>query len=211
VVLKSTPMTTLKIALTGGIACGKSQMAHIFAELGADVVRLDDVSKQVTTPESDGLRELVDVFGKRILNQDNSLDRQVLRTLLLENKSNKNRIEVILHPKILKIMQEWQKNSQKSLNIVEIPLLIEKNLTYLFDRAIILTCNEEKQLKRLKNRANIDEKQAKNMIFMQTSHENRLKISAELPCDVIENNGTIADLKKQTQQLYQKLNQSVGI
>jgi dephospho-CoA kinase len=126
-------MTTLKIALTGGIACGKSQMAEIFAELGADVVRLDDISKQVTTPDSDGLRELVDVFGKRILHQDDSLNRQVLRTLLLENESNKNRIEVILHPKILKIMQEWQKNSKKILTIVEIPLLMEKKLAYLFD------------------------------------------------------------------------------
>jgi dephospho-CoA kinase len=93
----------------------------------------------------------------------------VLRAILLENESNKNCIEVILHPKILKTMQEWQKNSQKPLNIVEIPLLIERNLAYLFDRVIILTCNEEKQLKRLKNRANIDEKQAKKMISMQTS------------------------------------------
>jgi dephospho-CoA kinase len=204
-------MTTLKIALTGGIACGKSQMAEIFAELGADVVRLDDISKQVTTPDSDGLRELVDVFGKRILHQDDSLNRQVLRTLLLENESNKNRIEVILHPKILKIMQEWQKNSKKILTIVEIPLLMEKKLAYLFDRAIILTCHEEKQLIRLKNRANIDEKQAKKMISIQTSHKNRLKISAELPCDIIENNDTLTDLKKQTQQLYKKLKQSVNI
>ncbi len=204
-------MTTLKIALTGGIACGKSQMAQIFAKLGADVIRLDDISKQVTTPGSDGLRELVGTFGKRILNQDDSLNRQVLRTLLLENENNKNHIEVILHPKILKIMQEWQKNSKKILNIVEIPLLMERKLAYLFDRAIILTCNEKKQLKRLKNRASIDEKQAKKMISIQTSHENRLKISAELPCDIIENNDTLADLKKQTQQLYQKLNQSVNI
>ncbi|CAC9606934.1 Dephospho-CoA kinase (EC 2.7.1.24) [uncultured Gammaproteobacteria bacterium] len=204
-------MDILKIALTGGIACGKSQMAQVFAELGADVVRLDDISKQVTTPGSDGLRELVDAFGEKILNQDDELNRQVLRAILLENESNKNCIEVILHPKILKTMQEWQKSSQKPLNIVEIPLLIERNLAYLFDRVIILTCNEEKQLKRLKNRENIDEKQAKKMISMQTSHENRLKISAELPCDIIENNGTLTDLKKQTKQLYQKLNQSVGI
>jgi dephospho-CoA kinase len=67
-------------------------------------------------------------------------------------------------------MQEWQKNSKKILTIVEIPLLMEKKLAYLFDRAIILTCHEEKQLIRLKNRANIDEKQAKKMISIQTSH-----------------------------------------
>jgi dephospho-CoA kinase len=98
-------MDILKIALTGGIACGKSQMAQVFAELGADVVRLDDISKQVTTPGSDGLRELVDAFGEKILNQDDELNRQVLRAILLENESNKNCIEVILHPKILKTMQ----------------------------------------------------------------------------------------------------------
>ena len=140
----------MKIALTGGIACGKSQMAQVFAELGADVIRLDDISKQVTTPDSDGLRELADAFGEKILNQDDSLNRQVLRTILLENENNKSRIEAILHPKILKIMQKLQKDSKKPLNIVEIPLLMEKNLGYLFNRAIILTCNEEKTVKKTK-------------------------------------------------------------
>ena len=198
-------MTALKIALTGGIACGKSQMARFFTELGADVIRLDDISKQVTTPGSDGLRGLVEAFGEKILNQDNSLNRQVLRTILLKNESNRNRIESILHPKILKIMQKWQESSQKQLNIVEIPLVLEKNWGYLFDKVIILTCNEEKQLKRLQKRSNADEKTAKKMISMQISHKIRLKIAKEMHYDIVENNGTLADLEKQTKQLYQKL------
>jgi dephospho-CoA kinase len=155
-------------------------------------------------PSEPGVVTCLEISSSRITSAPNFAK-------ILENESNKNHIEVILHPKILKIMQEWQKNSKKILNIVEIPLLMERKLAYLFDRAIILTCNEKKQLKRLKNRASIDEKQAKKMISIQTSHENRLKISAELPCDIIENNDTLADLKKQTQQLYQKLNQSVNI
>ncbi len=198
-------MTTLKIALTGGIACGKSQVAEIFSRLGADVVRLDDISKQVTTPNSDGLKALVDAFGAEILNQDGSLNRQMLRALLLQNEGNKSQIEAILHPKILKIMQKWQENSKKPINIVEIPLLVEKNLAYLFDRAIILTCDGEKQLKRLQKRENISEKEAKSIISVQISHENRLKVTKELPCDVVDNNGALADLEKQVIQLHQKL------
>lgn len=198
-------METLKIALTGGIACGKSQAAEMFSQLGADVIRLDDISKQVTMLGSDGLVALVDAFGTKILHSNGSLNRQVLRKFLLQSKDNKNRIESILHPKILKIMQKWQKNSQNPLNIVEIPLLMEKNLTYLFDRAIILTCNDEKQLKRLKKRENIDEKEAKSIIALQTSHKNRLKIAKKLPCDIIENDGLLADLEKQVKQLYKKL------
>ncbi len=198
-------MTTLKIALTGGVACGKSQMIQVFTKLGADIIRLDDISKQVTAPNSDGLRELANAFNENIINQDNSLNRQMLREILLENKSNKNRIEAILHPRILKIMQKWQKNSQKQLSIVEIPLLMERKLYYLFDQIIILTCDDKKQLKRLQNRENIDEKQAKKMIYIQISQKNRLKISKELSCSIIENNGTLADLEKKTKQLYQEL------
>lgn len=198
-------MGTLKIALTGGIACGKSQVAEIFSKLGADVIQLDDISKQITMHGSDELATLVDVFGTEILNLDGNLNRQALRKILLQSEYNKNRIESILHPKILKIMQKWQKNSQNPLNIVEIPLLVEKNLDYLFERVIILTCNSEKQINRLQKRENIDYKEAKNMIAIQTSHENRLKIAKMLPCDVVENNGLLTELETQIKQLYKKL------
>ncbi len=198
-------MTKLKIALTGGIACGKSQVVEIFSKLGADVIRLDDVSQQVTTPNSQGLQALLEAFGAEILNPDNSLNRQALRKILLQSESNKKRIETILHPKILNIMQKWLKNSKKYLNIVEIPLLVEKNLDYLFDRAIIVSCNDKQQLKRLQKRENISEKVAKSMISMQISHENRLEVAKRLPCDVLENNATLVDLETQVKTLYQKL------
>ncbi len=199
-------MTTLNLALTGGIACGKSQMAQIFAQLGADVIQLDHIARQVTIPKSKELNALVDAFGKKILNQNGSLNRKALRVILLSNAHNKHRIESILHPKILAIMQQWQKNSTKSLTIVEIPLLAEKNLVALFDRVIVLTCTQKNQLNRLTSRENINKEQAKKMIAVQTSHHNRLKIIGKTPCDVIENNGTLTDLKKQTEQLYQKIN-----
>lgn len=198
-------MSPIKIALTGGIACGKSNVAQLFENLGTEVISLDELSRQVVVPGSAGLSELVDHFGDSILEADKSLDRKVLREILLDNKANQQLIEDILHPKILEKMQMAIKNSKKSLIIVEIPLLVEKNLAYLFDRAIIIDCNEQNQLKRLIKRENIDKNSAKSLIYTQTSAENRLKLADQLPIDVIENNSEIFELKQKVQNLYQKL------
>ncbi len=195
----------MKIALTGGIACGKSQISRVFKNLGADIINLDDISREVVAPSTKGLLALVSHFGNKILKTDNSLDRGKLREILLDNQANKQIIEDILHPKILEKMKMAIENSKKSIVIVEIPLLLEKNWSYLFDRAIIVHCNDEKQLKRLIKRENFDKNTAKQLISTQTTHKNRLKLADQLPIDVIENNSEIFDLEQQTTDLYQKL------
>ncbi|KAA0446039.1 MAG: dephospho-CoA kinase [Candidatus Thioglobus sp.] len=198
-------MKTLKIALTGGIACGKSAFAGFLAELGAQIIYLDDLSKQVSKPNSEALLQLVDAFGTRILAADGSLNRQILRTILLENADDKMLIENILQTKILQKMQKLIEKSQKPMIIVEIPLLFEKKLDYLFDRAIIITCNPEKQLKRLQKRPNISKNSAKQLISAQISPENRLKAATQIDNDIIENNADIENLASSAKQIYQKL------
>ena len=198
-------MSTLKIALTGGIACGKSTVSQIFKNLGVMVIDLDDLAREVVEPNTKGLKALVKHFGADILNQDGSLNRGNLRTVLLEKEDNQALIEEILHPEILEKMQIEIKKVKNKLVIVEIPLLVEKNLTYLFDRAIVVSCNEQKQLERVINREKIDEKQAKKLINAQIDHESRLKVADQLPTDVLENNADFIKLEQQTQALYQKL------
>jgi len=198
-------MKSLKIALTGGIACGKSQFADFLGALEVTVIRLDELSKEVTASDSDGLNELVNVFSKKILNQDGELNQKALRTILLDSKADKIRIEAILHPKILEKMQELMEKSQKKVIVVEIPLLFEKKLEYLFDRVVVVTCNNENQLKRLRNRVNIDESSAKQMISIQISQKNRLKSAKQMKNDIIKNDGSIANLKQQAEKFYTKL------
>jgi len=195
----------MKIALTGGIACGKSNICQLFETLGAEVISLDELSRQVVTPNSAGLNQLIGHFGDGILNADKTLDRKALREILLTDKANQQLIEDILHPKILEIMQMEIENCNKQIIIIEIPLLFEKNLAYLFDRVIIIDCNEQNQLKRLIKRDNIDKNTAKELISVQTSHKNRLKLADLLPIDVIENNSQISDLDQKVRGLYQKL------
>ena len=195
----------MKIALTGGIACGKSKVSQLFKKLGAEVISLDELSRQVVTPDSKGLNQLIERFGDGILNADKTLNRKALRDILLKDKANQQLIEDILHPKILEKMQMEIEKTKNKVIIVEIPLLVEKNLDYLFDRAIIVNCNEKNQLKRLIKRENISEKSAKQQISAQISAKERLEIAKKLPTDVIENNSQIFEMEEKVTNLYQKL------
>ena len=195
----------MKIALTGGIACGKSEIIQQFKTLGAGVISLDKLSRDVVQVGEGALNELIESFGNGILYADQSLNRVALREILLENSTNKQTIEAILHPKILEKMQIEIEKLNNKLIVIEIPLLLEKNLAYLFDRAIIVRCSAENQLKRLLKRQNIDNNTAEQLISVQISQEQQLELAKELPIDILENNSEIFDLEKKVDTLYQKL------
>ena len=89
--------------------------------------------------------------------------------------------------------------------IVVIPLLVEKELWGPFDRAVLVDCDNETQIKRLMERDDIDSAKAKTMLLAQASREQRLRLNEHLPTDVIENNSRVSDLKEKVQALNQKL------
>ena len=198
-------MKTFKIALTGGIACGKSSVIQIFKKNAIAIIDLDVIAREVVEPNTQALSELVAHFGNGILNDDQSLDREALRQVLFENNANQKIIEEILHPKILEKMQMEIKKVKNRLVVVEVPLLVEQNLSNLFDRAIVVDCDEQNQLKRLLKRENIDEKLAKTMISAQASRKQRLALSKKLPTDILENNSQIFEMEQKAQDLAQKL------
>ena len=203
--LKSISMKTLKIALTGGIACGKSSIIQIFKKNAIAIIDLDVIARAVVKPKSQALSELVAHFGNGILNDDQTLNREALRQVLFENNANQKIIEEILHPKILEKMQMGIEKLNVPLVVVEVPLLVEQNLSNLFDRAIVVDCDEQNQLKRLLKRENIDEKLAKTMISAQASRKQRLALSKKLPTDILENNSQIFEMEQKAQDLAQKL------
>jgi len=195
-------MDSLKIALTGGVACGKSLFGDFLRELGAEVIRLDDISKQVTEVNSDGLRALVDAFGDRVVGEDGGLNRGVLREILLGNKGDRVLIEEILHPKILERMQKLYEQSEERVVVVEIPLLFEKKLEDLFDGVIVVVCDEQQQLERLINRANIDRALARKMIAIQMSQKDRVGVVERMQGDIVVNNGNVENLKQWAKRVY---------
>ena len=195
----------IKVALTGGIASGKSLVSDLLKIHGCNIIDLDEISREVVMPGTEGLEELVDTFSKSILLSDGSLDRKNLRDVLYKKGRNRALIEQILHPKILHKMKTMMDDCKEGVMIVVIPLLVEKELWGPFDRAILVDCESETQIKRLMERENIDSEKAKTMLMAQASREQRLKLNEHLPTDIIENNSRLSDLKDKVNLLNQKL------
>ncbi len=196
---------TLKVALTGGIASGKTLVSDLLEIYGCHIVDLDVIAREVVLPGTKGLKELIEIFGESILLTDGTLNRKHLRDELYKKGRNRAIIEQILHPKILQKMKTSMDEHQEGVIVIVIPLLVEKNLWEPFDRAIVVDCEIETQLSRLMSRENVDKEKAEVMLMTQASREQRLQLNDYLPTDVIENNSQISDLKEKVANLNQKL------
>ena len=195
----------LKVALTGGIASGKSLVSDLLEIHGCHIVDLDVISREVVLPGTKGLQELVESFGDSILLNDGSLDRKNLRDVLYKKGRNRAKIEQILHPKIHQKMKSSMESFHEGVMVVVIPLLVEKELWGPFDRAVVVDCEVETQINRLTTREEIDSEKAKTMLMTQASREQRFQLSNHLPTDIIENNSQISHLKAEVEKLSQKL------
>ena len=164
----------LKVALTGGIASGKSLVSDLLEIHGCKIIDLDVISREVVMPGTEGLQELVDTFGKSILLSDGSLDRKNLRDVLYKKGRNRALIEQILHPKILHKMKAMMDDCHEGVMIVVIPLLVEKELWGPFDRAVLVDCETETQIKRLMERENIDSEKPKQCCWLRRVESNVL-------------------------------------
>ena len=196
---------TLKVALTGGIASGKTLVSDLLEIYGCHIVDLDVIAREVVLPGTEGLKELIEIFGESILLTDGTLNRKHLRDELYKKGRNRAIIEQILHPKILQKMKTSMDEHQEGVIVIVIPLLVEKNLWEPFDRAIVVDCEIETQLSRLMSRENVDKEKAEVMLMAQASREQRLQLNDYLPTDVIENNSKISELKEKVANLNQKL------
>ena len=197
--------SNLKVALTGGIASGKSQVSALLEDHGCFIIDLDVIAREVVEPGTAGLNELIENFGNSILSNDGTLNRKYLRDQLFKKGRNRAIIEQALHPIILQKMKAAMDACTKGIVIVVVPLLVEKNLWHPFDRAIVVDCEVDNQIRRLMNREHIDQSKAEVMLLAQASRGQRLQLNDHLSTDIIGNNSKIADLEEKVANLYQKL------
>ena len=195
----------LKVALTGGIASGKSQVSALLEGHGCFIIDLDVIAREVVEPGTVGLNELIENFGNSILSNDGTLNRKYLRDELFKKGRNRALIEQALHPKILQKMKAAMEARTQGIVIVVVPLLVEKNLWQPFDRAIVVDCEVDNQINRLMTREKIDQSKAEVMLLAQASREQRLQLNNHLPTDIIENNAKIVELETRVANLYKKL------
>lgn len=191
----------MKVGLTGGIGAGKSTVADMFSKLGAVVIRSDELARLVIEPNTPGFQKVLSRFGNQILQENGSIDRQKLAQIVFNDKNALKDLEDIIHPLVRSKTNELiDSQTQETIVVNEVPLLLEKNMNSLFDFLVIVVSNEKNRLNRLHKRG-ISEDEAKKRILLQVSDEQR-KSAADF---LISNDGTIDQLQADVAKVWQAL------
>jgi dephospho-CoA kinase len=181
----------LLIALTGGIASGKSAVAELFAKHDVPVLDTDQIARDVVAPGTPALGQLVAEFGPEILDAQGRLDRSSMRERVFSDPQQRRKLEAITHPAIRAELARRSAAAGGDYQIHVIPLLVETGRAEAYDRVLVVDCPEEAQIERLMARDGTSREQAAEMLSAQVSREERLDAAH----DVIENTGTLADLQ----------------
>jgi dephospho-CoA kinase len=187
----------LRIGLTGGIASGKSTVAHLFAERGATVLDTDAIARDVVEPGTPSLAALVNALGGGILDAAGRLDRAELRRRVFADAATRREVEAILHPAIVTELERQSRAAPGPYQVFVIPLLVEARLERIVDRILVVDCPEEEQLRRLMARDGESRASALLMLGAQVTRETRLAQAD----DVIDNGGAATALPDQVAAL----------
>ena len=188
----------LRIALTGGIASGKSTVAARFSELAIPVIDADLAARAVVRPTEPALAEIRSEFGPGALDARGQLDRAALRTLAFGDPKQLKKLEQILHPRIREWMLRRSEQAGGPYQIWEIPLLVESGWHDAADRVLVVDCPVEVQIARVMHRDRCTESEARRILERQASREQRLAVAD----DVIDNTGDIASLDAAVMKLH---------
>jgi dephospho-CoA kinase len=190
----------LRIGLTGGIASGKSTVAQRFVELGIPVIDADESSRIVVQAGQPGLAELAKKFGAHVLTGTGELDRRKLRNLIFRDPDLRRDLESIVHPLIRTDMERRAATAVGNYLVMAIPLLVESGIPGRVDRILVVDVDEDVQLRRVVARDSTTLEQARAILAAQASRAARL----EAADDVIENSGTVADLRQAVDRLHER-------
>ncbi|MEO0975421.1 MAG: dephospho-CoA kinase [Pseudomonadota bacterium] len=188
----------LKVALTGGIASGKTAVSDRFAALGIPVIDTDVIAREVVAPGTPGLAQVIAIFGEEVRRDDGSLARDRLRARVFADDAARRQLEGLLHPLIWQTTLERVKALDAPYCLLVIPLLAEGSRRDQFDRVLVVDCAPETQLRRLMARDHEDEDQARRILAAQASRETRLALAD----DVLVNDGDLTALDAQVAALH---------
>lgn len=184
----------MRIALTGGIACGKSSVTKLLEDRGAIIIDFDILAREAVAPGSGGLNEVVAAFGADVLLPDGSLDRSKLGEIVFNDAEARNTLNSIVHPEVRRLaMAREAVAPEDSIIIHVIPLLVESGAASAFDRIIVVDCSQRVQIKRLMARNDFTLAQAQARINAQSTRAERIALAD----DVINNDGSPISLINQ--------------
>lgn len=192
----------LKVGLTGGIGSGKSEVSARLAERGALVIDADKIAREVVEPGTPGLAAVVAEFGEDVLLPSGALDREKVGRIVFADAGRLAALNAIVHPLVGDRMQELMDAAPAGAVVVyDVPLLAENGLAPMYDEVVVVDAPEDVQLDRLVARRGMTEEDARARMANQASRADRRAVATR----VIDNSGTLDDLKTQVDALWEAL------
>jgi len=193
--------------ITGTIGTGKSTVAAMFGELGAFIIDADKLAHEVVEPGKPAWQAIIDKFGSKLLNQDQTLNRQMLADIVFKDQAKLQVLNSIVHPEVFKedqrLVNERKAIDPDGLIIKDIPLLLEMGrdvARLMVDIIIVVYASPDIQLKRLVARG-VAEADARNRINNQVPVKDKMKLADF----IINNDGTLDETRVQVRAIYQQL------
>lgn len=195
--MSAEPLRT--VALTGGIASGKSAVSRAFEARGVPVHDADVAAREVVAPGTSGLTAIVETFGRDILLADGNLDRQALRQQVFADVKARHRLEAIVHPRIDTWLHEHARADHAPYCLLVIPLLVETWPQYEWvDRIVVVEAPQATRIIRLMQRDSINAAAAQRILDAQASDTARRALAN----DIIDNSGDLDALDAAVERLH---------
>ena len=195
----------LRVGLTGSIGVGKSFVGSVFVQLGCRLLDADDTAREVVLPGTEGLKHIVNEFGPEVLQSDGALDRKVLGSIVFAYPEKRQRLNAILHPRIIEqqdeILNAWESEDPHGIAIVDAALMIESGGYKRFDKLIVVHCRPEVQLERLMLRDGLSPDEAQKRIDSQMPQSEKQKFADYL----IDTSDGFELTRQRTREVYDQL------
>jgi len=199
----------LKVGLTGGIACGKSVVAGMFAAHGVHVINADEIAHRLMLPGEPVYDAVVAAFGKDILHPDGNIDRRNLASLAFaDGHPQVALLNRLVHPAVVAEQDRWSqevgRQDPHGIAMVEAALIFEAGVRNHFDRMLVVTCEPELKVERLATRLHISREAARQQVDARSRAQWSDTEKARLADFVIYNDGSLEQTEEQVKRVLQE-------
>ncbi len=195
----------LSVGLTGGIASGKSTVARMLEEKGAFLIDFDVLTRKVEKPGTSTWKKIVDYFGEGILNEDQTINRNRLGSIVFHDREKLTRLNEIVHPDVFRewhiLLSDLNENYPDKIIISDIPLLIETGVQKKFDMIVLVYAPPRQQVERLTKKLKCNPEEALQRLASQMPIDEKIA-QADI---VIDNSGSLDKTKKSVDDLWIEL------
>jgi dephospho-CoA kinase len=199
------------VGVTGGIGSGQSTVCNYLKEFGCKIIDVDRKAKQIINKDRSLQKDLIRTFGKEIFSRDGRLNRRLLASLAFQDEEKTNQLNRLVHPKMVAEVIEEMENARFSQKypviVIDAALIYEISIEQMFDQIIVVYTSLKRRLERVMKR----DEQTKEEVMARVRRQISLEEKRKWADFVINNDGTLKDLKNQTEKIFEKISDNIQV